>query len=86
MQKEVTLKNASGLHARPASLFVAEASKFSSDVFVEVDGKRVNAKSILGLLTLGIPQGKTITIITEGSDEEAALNTLTKMIEDGFGE
>lgn len=86
MEKVVTLKNGSGLHARPASLFVAEASKFAADVFIEVNGKRVNAKSILGLLTLGVPQGQSMTIITDGSDEEKALNTLTKLVEDGFGE
>ncbi|WAH37891.1 HPr family phosphocarrier protein [Alicyclobacillus dauci] len=86
MERQVTLTNGAGLHARPASVFVAEANKFSSDVFVEADGKRVNAKSILGLLTLGLPQGTTITIITEGSDAEQALNTLSNLVETGFGE
>ncbi|WAH39265.1 HPr family phosphocarrier protein [Alicyclobacillus dauci] len=86
VEKQVTLKNGSGLHARPASQFVAEATKFSSDVFVEVNGKRVNAKSILGLLALGAPQGATVSIITEGPDEEQALDALCKLVDGGFGE
>jgi phosphotransferase system HPr (HPr) family protein len=86
MEKQVVISNGTGLHARPASLFVAEATRFQSNVFVEFNGKRVNAKSILGLLTLGITKGKTITIVTEGSDEEEALNALSKLVEEGLGE
>ncbi|MFB5191344.1 HPr family phosphocarrier protein [Alicyclobacillus fastidiosus] len=86
VERQVTLKNVSGLHARPASQFVAEATKFTSSVSVEVNGKRVDAKSILGLLSLGISQGQAISIITEGPDEEQALTTLCKLVDDGFGE
>lgn len=86
MERDVTLSNASGLHARPASLFVTEANKFESEVFIEVGGKQVNAKSILGLLTLGVPQGQTLKIITNGSDEAQALDALTALVESGFGE
>lgn len=86
MERQVTLTNASGLHARPASVFVAEAGKFESDVSVEFKGKRVNAKSILGLLTLAIGQGTELTIITNGPDEEKALEALCELIEQGLGE
>jgi phosphotransferase system HPr (HPr) family protein len=86
MERQVELINASGLHARPASIFVAEATKFQSEIFIEVNGKRVNAKSILGLLTLGISKGSKTTIITEGPDEEKALNSLCELVASGFGE
>ncbi|EJY56213.1 Phosphotransferase system, phosphocarrier protein HPr [Alicyclobacillus hesperidum URH17-3-68] len=86
MERQVELKNPSGLHARPASLFVAEANKFASEIFVEAKGKRVNAKSILGLLTLAISQGTTIKIIAEGSDAEQAVEALVNLVASGFGE
>lgn len=86
MERQVELTNASGLHARPASVFVAEANKFQSDVFVEVNGKRANAKSILGLLSLAIGKGSTVTIITNGPDDAKALDTLCDLIENGIGE
>lgn len=86
MEQQVKLLNASGLHARPASIFVTEASKFQSHVFIEVNGRRVNAKSILGLLTLAIGQGSTITVITEGPDEEEALEALVNLVANGLGE
>ncbi|MFD1675712.1 HPr family phosphocarrier protein [Alicyclobacillus fodiniaquatilis] len=86
MERQVTLGNASGLHARPASVFVAEAGKFASDVLIEVEGKRINAKSILGLLSLGVSKGQTLTIITEGADAEEALSALCQLVESGLGE
>ncbi|GMA57757.1 phosphocarrier protein [Alicyclobacillus sacchari] len=86
MERQVELKNPSGLHARPASLFVAEANKFAAEIFVEAKGKRVNAKSILGLLTLAISQGTTINIIAEGSDAEQAVEALYNLVASGFGE
>lgn len=86
MEQQVVLKNGTGFHARPASMFVGEATKYKSDVFVAYNGKRVNAKSILGLLTLGVGKGQTVTIITEGPDEEDASKSLVKMVESGFGE
>lgn len=86
MERQVELTNASGLHARPASVFVAGANKFQSDVFVEVNGKRANAKSILGLLSLAIGKGSTVTIITNGPDDAKALDTLCDLIENGIGE
>ena len=86
MERQVELTNGSGLHARPASVFVAEASKYQSQVFIEAKGKRVNAKSILGLLTLAIPKGVTMTIVTEGPDEDQALEALCNLVESGLGE
>ena len=75
---EVTLLT--GLQARPAAQFVQEANRFTSDIFLEMQGKRVNAKSIMGLMSLAITKGSTITIIADGSDEVAALDHLSKFV------
>ncbi|WP_082744158.1 HPr family phosphocarrier protein [Alicyclobacillus mali (ex Roth et al. 2021)] len=85
-QREIELKNPSGLHARPASLFVAEANKFQSEIFLEAKGKRINAKSILGLLSLAIGQGTVIKIEAEGDDAEQAVTALCDLVASGFGE
>ncbi len=85
-QREIELKNPSGLHARPASLFVAEANKFQSEIYLEAKGKRINAKSILGLLSLAIGQGTVIKIEAEGEDAEQAVNALCDLVASGFGE
>ncbi|MCX7966660.1 MAG: HPr family phosphocarrier protein [Syntrophorhabdaceae bacterium] len=81
-----TIKNRLGLHARPAAMFVKKASEFSSDVWVEKDGTRVNGKSIMGLLMLACPLGSSIKLQIDGEDEESALKELGKLIEDGFYE
>jgi phosphocarrier protein HPr len=86
VERQVELRNRTGLHARPASIFVAEANKYQSQVFIEAKGKRVNAKSILGLLTLAMPKGTAMTIVTEGPDEEQALDALCNLVESGLGE
>jgi catabolite repression HPr-like protein len=78
-QVEVRLKN--GLQARPAALFVQEANKFNSDVFLEKDGKKVNAKSIMGLMSLAVSSGSIISLIVEGKDEEEAFIALQSFIE-----
>ncbi|MBC6975225.1 HPr family phosphocarrier protein [Bacillus sp. Xin] len=78
-QVEVALKN--GLQARPAALFVQEANRFHADIFIEKDGKTVNAKSIMGIMSLAIGSGSNVTIITEGSDEEAALEALAAYVQ-----
>jgi len=85
-RKEVTVVNETGLHARPASMFVQTAGSFTSDIDVIKDGNRINAKSIMGIMSGGIAQGTNIVIETNGDDEEAALNALVKLIESGFGE
>ncbi len=86
MKKEFVIKNKVGLHARPAALFVQTAKKFKSDITVEKDGNKVNAKSILGVLSLGVEQGETITIEIQGEDENQAMEEFRKLIESNFGE
>lgn len=73
-----------GLSARPAALFVQVASKFDSRIWVEIDSKKVNAKSIMGIMSLGVGQDDEITIIIEGDDEENALKALTELIDSNF--
>ncbi|KIL46507.1 phosphate ABC transporter permease [Jeotgalibacillus alimentarius] len=80
-QKVVTVKLKSGLQARPASIFVQEATKFQAEVFIEKDNKKVNAKSIMGLMSLALGTGETFTLITDGNDEEAAMQTLAEYVE-----
>ena len=81
VQKQVEVLLKSGLQARPAALFVQEANRFQSDVFIEKDGKKVNAKSIMGLMSLAVSANTTITIVTEGSDEVEALDALVKYVQ-----
>ncbi len=81
VQKQVEVLLKSGLQARPAALFVQEANRFQSDVFIEKDGKKVNAKSIMGLMSLAVNAKSTITIVTEGSDEVEALDALVKYVQ-----
>ncbi|KKB38656.1 Catabolite repression HPr-like protein Crh [Bacillus thermotolerans] len=80
---EVQLKT--GLHARPAALFVQEANRFSSEIFLEKDGKKVNAKSIMGIMSLAINRGSEVTLSAEGSDEEEAVKVLAEFIESEEG-
>lgn len=86
MEKIVTIKNATGLHARPAGMFVKKAAEYKSTVEVIAKGKTVNAKSIMGIMSLGLGQGQEITISATGEDEEAAVNGLVELVESGFGE
>ncbi len=83
---ELTITNEVGLHARPAALFVQEASKFKSEVSVRNGDQEVNAKSILGVLTLGADQGCVITVTAEGEDAEAALEAIKALHANNFGE
>lgn len=73
LKKEFTVTTDTGIHARPATLLVQEASKYSAEVQLDFDGKQVNAKSIMGVMSLGIAQNATFTIITDGNDEEDAM-------------
>ena len=84
--KDVVINNQVGLHARPATFFIQKANEFKSTVWVEKEERRVNAKSLLGVLYLGIVGGTEIRIIVDGSDEEAALAALVELVETGFGE
>ncbi len=84
--KEVTIKNQIGLHARPATFFIQKANEFKSSIWVEKDERRVNAKSLLGVLSLGIVGGATIRIIADGAEEQNAVDSLVKLVETGFNE
>ena len=86
ISKEVTIKNSVGLHARPATFFIQKANEFKSTIWVEKDERRVNAKSLLGVLSLGIVGGTTIKIIADGADEQEAVDALVKLVETGFAE
>lgn len=84
--KEVNVQNHVGLHARPATFFIQKANEFKSSIWVEKEERRVNAKSLLGVLSLGIVGGTQIRIIADGSDEQQAVDALVKLIESGFAE
>ena len=84
--KEVTVENQVGLHARPATFFIQKANEFKSSIWVEKEERRVNAKSLLGVLSLGIVGGTTIRIIADGADEPAAVEGLTELVNAGFSE
>ena len=84
--KEVVVQNQVGLHARPATFFIQKANEFKSSIWIEKEERRVNAKSLLGILSLGIVGGTTIRVIADGSDEEAAVDGLVELVESGFAE
>lgn len=84
--REVTINNQVGLHARPATFFIQKANEFKSVIWVEKDDRRVNAKSLLGVLSLGIVKGTTISIIADGVDEVQAVDTLADLIDREFAE
>ena len=88
MSKELDVKveNELGLHARPAAMLVRSAMGFSSDVFLEKDGERVNAKSIMGIMGFAACQGTVIKIIAEGDDADKAIDSLAQLFKDKFGE
>ena len=86
VSNEVVVQNSVGLHARPATFFIQRANEFKSSVWVEKDERRVNAKSLLGVLSLGIVKGTKISIIADGSDEEEAVKTLVELILSNFSE
>ena len=82
----VLVQNQVGLHARPATFFIQKANEFKSSIWVEKDERRVNAKSLLGVLSLGIVGGTSIDIIADGSDEQEAVDSLVALVESGFAE
>ena len=84
--KEISVQNQVGLHARPATFFIKKANEFESAIWVEKDNRKVNAKSLLGVLSLGIIGVNPITIIADGVDERQALDALVGLIESGFKE
>ena len=86
VSKEVVISNQVGLHARPATFFIQKANEFKSSIWIEKEDRRVNAKSLLGVLSLGIVKGTTITLIADGTDEKEAVNALVELVKDNFGE
>ena len=84
--KDVEVKNQVGLHARPATFFIQKANEYKFSIWVEKEERRVNAKSLLGILSLGIVGGAKIRIIADGSDEQLAVDGLVKLVESGFSE
>ena len=84
--KETVVNNQVGLHARPATFFIQKANEFKSSIWVEKDERRVNAKSLLGVLSLGIVKGTAVTIIADGADEDEAIVTLAELIDSDFSE
>ncbi len=84
--KDVMVQNQVGLHARPATFFIQKANEFKSSIWVEKDDRRVNAKSLLGVLSLGIMGGTQIRIIAGGPDEEESVEELVKLLNTGFAE
>ena len=86
ISKEVVISNQVGLHARPATFFIQKANEYKASIWVEKDDRRVNGKSLLGVLSLGIVKGTAITIIADGSDEEEAVAALSALIASDFAE
>ena len=84
--KEVMVQNQVGLHARPATFFIQKANEFKSSIWVEKEERRVNAKSLLGVLSPGIVGGTSIRIIADGSDEQEAVDSLVELVKSGFAE
>jgi phosphocarrier protein len=86
ISRDVTIVNSSGLHARPATFFIQKANSYKSSIWVEKDDRKVNAKSLLGVLSLGIAKDMTVTLIADGLDENAAIAGLVELIDSGFSE
>lgn len=84
--KEVVVRNQVGLHARPATFFIQRANEFKATVWIEKDARKVNAKSLLGVLSLGITKGTSVNILADGTDEEDAVNRLVDLVESNFSE
>lgn len=78
---QTTVKCESGLHNKQATYFIQKANEFRSSIWIEVDDRRINAKSLLGVLSMGVTTGTTISLMADGSDEELAVQTLAKMLE-----
>ena len=86
ISRDVVIKNSVGLHARPATFFIQKANSYKSSIWLEKDDCRVNAKSLLGVLSLGIVKGTKITLIADGADEAMAVDGLVTLIDTEFSE
>ena len=86
VSKDITIQNEVGLHARPATFFKQKANEFKSSIWVVKDERKVNAKSLLGILSLGITRGTTVTLVADGSDENEAIESLDNLILSDFAD
>ena len=86
LTKELTIVNKSGIHARPAAMFVKIANRFGSDIFVEKDGEKINGKSIMGLMMLAAGPGSKITLHVKGADASAAITEIEALVQRKFDE
>ena len=86
ISRSVTIQNSVGLHARPATFFIQKANSYKCSIWVEKEDCRVNAKSLLGVLSLGISKGTTITLIADGADEADAVSGLVDLVNSEFAE
>ena len=86
VEKTIEITNPTGLHARPAALFVQTAGKFTSNIWIKTGQKKVNAKSIMGLISLAVSNGTEITIIADGEDEDLAVKEIVDLVTSDFGE
>ena len=86
ISRNITIKNSVGLHARPATFFIQKANSYKSSIWVEKEDRRVNAKSLLGVLSLGITKDMTITLIADGADDVEALNGIEDLVVNGFND
>ena len=86
ISRDVTITNNVGLHARPATFFIQKANSYRSSIWVEREDRRVNAKSLLGVLSMGIAKGMTVTLVAEGVDEVAAIDGLVELVQNSFAE
>jgi len=85
-ERVITVTNRAGIHARPSALLVQTTKNFSSNIYIEKGMDRINAKSIMGIITLGASYGTELRIIAEGEDEKTAVETLVKLFESKFEE
>lgn len=86
VKKDVVITNNIGLHARPATFFIQKANTYKSSIWIEKDDRKVNAKSLLGVLSMGIAKGMTVTLVADGQDENSAIDGLVALIQTGFAE
>jgi phosphocarrier protein len=86
ISRDITIVNDVGLHARPATFFIQKANSYKSTIWLEEGGRRINAKSLLGVLSMGIIKGTTITLISDGMDEVEALDGLESLITKGLND
>ena len=86
ISRNVVITNSSGLHARPATFFIQKANAYKCSLWIEKEDRRVNAKSLLGVLSLGIAKGMTVTLLADGPDEESAIAVLVALIDSEFSE